>query len=856
MFSSNLEIYDNYGFKFFPCRADKTPETKGDWRLPENQLSREQAEKLLSIGHMIGAWIPDDVIILDLDRHADQPDGVKEFKKIKEDYNITFDLMDSTFIVQTGGNGLHVFFTVPKDHTFRQGHKAPGIDLKTHKGYVIAAGSPGYKIIADYEPCPLPENLSLWLESLDTRDSRGNAKTQDSEHTDPESEAAEKKYLPVKLLKSILKKVDVRNFRDNGRWIEFVMSIKATCGDTPDVKDAIIEWSARDAEYDGKERTTFTRIDSTTDDGGITIGTFIMILQEEGVSSYLIKQVSQFESISSLLTESESEESCLPFPDPDYITLAEHPKAFEFFNICGHTAAADLLVLALRNRVIFVEVEKKNYFFTGSRWEEVTDIYSIMFTVLLRTTKYLFNSIERSDANNKRFSKLIKCIHERRWKHDVLSEFNLKNGIKHHAVAWDSPDIRETMTTRDGVIAFDAGRIEERAGRPEEWRLKYAPFTNSEIMNATEPAGFIDFLQTIFPNDETLQTATFALSLCVSGNAAGKLFHIWEGAGYNGKSTLTETMKRVLGNDKAITYDAKMLLDNKLENGAGNARPDLAKFQGAYAAFANETEKGKKFSMALIKLLTGGDSITARRLFQDEITFAATWQLILAVNDLPSFAGDDPAFVDRLLIIPFVRRFYKSAEQQRRFLAEGVSPENILPAGDQNEIEDRLFSERAGILRYLIEQYIRLQTEFQGTIPRSVECKAVKDDFVNENDVFGLFMKECCIVEPGKDYFTASTTIMDAYKEFIGSTAKMSASRITRQVKKHDKRVESGVKRVRKYDEGLQTFISKPMKGLLHIRLRGREDEEREAESGGHGGAPEEKQGGLYEEEEELFNVM
>ena len=192
-----------------------------------------------------------------------------------------------------------------------------------------------------------------------------------------------------------------------------------------------------------------------------------------------------------------------------------------------------------------------------------------------------------------------------------------------------------------------------------------------------------------------------------------------------------------------------------------------------------------------------------------------------------------------------------------RFLTEGVAPENILPAGNKAEIEDRLFSERAGILRYLIEQYIRLQTEFKGTIPRSVECKAVKDDFVNENDVFGLFMKECCIVEPGKDYFTASTTILDAYKEFIGSTAKMSASGITRQVKKHDKRVESGVRRVRKYDEGLQTFISKPMKGLLHIRLRGHEDEEQEAESGGKGGGiQDEKQGSKHDEDEELFNVM
>lgn len=842
-----LSIYSTYNFKFFPCRADKTPETKGDWRLPENQISQEQAEKLLSIGHMIGAWIPDDVVVIDLDRHAGQPDGVKEFKRTKEEYGINFDLMDSTFVVQTGGNGLHVFFTVSKEHGFRQGHKAPGIDLKTHKGYVIAAGSPGYKVIADYEPCPLPENLCLWLESLDSKKPE-----YDREHTEngePESEAAEKKYLPVKMLKSILKKVDVTNFRDNGRWIEFVMSIKATCGDSPEVKQTIIEWSARDPLYDGDERKTLTRIDSTTDSGGITIGTFIMILQEEGVSSYLIKQVTQFESISSMLTESEHQESSLPFPDPDYSTLADHPKAIEFFNICGHTAAADLLVYALRERVIFVEVEKKNYFFTGSRWEEAADMYSIMFTILLRTIKYLFNTIERSDANNKRFSKLIKCIHERRWKNDVLSEFNLKSGIRYHSIAWDSPTIRESMTTRDGVIAFNNGKLEERSGRPEEYRLKYAPFTNSEIMNATTPTGFIDFLQTIFPDAGTLQTATFALSLCVSGNAAGKLFHLWEGAGYNGKSTLTETMKRVLGNDKAITYDAKMLLDSKNDGGAGNARPDLAKFQGAYAAFANETQKGRKFSMALVKLLTGGDSITARRLFQEEITFAATWQLILAVNDLPGFHGDDTAFTDRLLIIPFVRRFYKSEEQRERFLSEGVSPENILPAGDQNEIEDRLFEERAAILRYLIEQYIRLQIEHQGTIPRSVECKAVKDDFVSENDVFGLFMKECCIVEPGKDYFTASTTITEAYKEFIGHNGKMGASGITRQVKKHDKRVESGVKRVKGWDAVTQTFVSKPMKGLFNIKLRGREDDD--AESGADHGREEK-----FNEDEELFKVM
>ena len=58
---------------------------------------------------------------------------------------------------------------------------------------------------------------------------------------------------------------------------------------------------------------------------------------------------------------------------------------------------------------------------------------------------------------------------------------------------------------------------------------------------------------------------------------------------------------------------------------------------------------------ALVKQLTGGDAITARKLYQEPVHLPAPrsscW---LAVNDLPRVAGDSHAIWRRLRVIPFV----------------------------------------------------------------------------------------------------------------------------------------------------------------------------------------------------------
>ena len=138
-----LQTYYDNGFKLIHCNPDKTPKKK--WRKSENHLSLEVATELQKTGEMIGAWIPEDIVVIDLDRHQGKPDGLETFKKIKEKYNIDSNITAETFCVRTSGKGYHIFLYVGKDHGFGQREVGPGVEIRTHSGYVITAGSPGYR---------------------------------------------------------------------------------------------------------------------------------------------------------------------------------------------------------------------------------------------------------------------------------------------------------------------------------------------------------------------------------------------------------------------------------------------------------------------------------------------------------------------------------------------------------------------------------------------------------------------------------------------------------------------------------------------------------------------------------------
>jgi len=809
---SHLEIYHEYGFKFFLCKADKSPDTPGNWKEPENHLTLEQARHYQTLGKMIGAWIPENMIVIDLDRHDGKPNGVKAMEGIKEKYNIKYSITD-TFVVTTAGNGIHIFFTT--GNNFRQNEKAPGVDLKTHKGYVIAAGSPGYNIFSEYEPQPLPFELEQWL--LD-------CEKQPEKKTPPAKQPiGPKKYVPVKLLKRILNKIDPTHFQDNGRWIEFVTAIKAACGDNEDVYQVILEWSNSDPEYQGKERQTITRIESVKEEGGITKGTFVHYLREENLTQYMINQVVKLDTISNLIIDAENSEIDLPFPDPEYNELSKSAPAQEFFHTQGNTAGAALLETALRNLVLYSNSEKANFYFDGSRWVEFFDFYGIVYTIIYRTIKILYNETEGDKEDNDRMYKCVSAINNTHWKNQTWREFCSKEMIYKPYVLWDSPKIKETITTIDGVLDFTNGKIIERSGDFSEYRRDYFEFTSEEIINATTPDGFINFLNDLFLNKETFETAKYCVSMIISGNSGKRLFQMWQGIGSNGKSTLLETLKKVMGK-KAYSFPPDLLLENTKKE---NFKPETADFQGKYFCYATETNKNSKLSQNLVKQFTGDDTLNARRLYQSPIEFEATWQIVYAVNDLPRFEGDDFAFTDRLIVIPFNMFFYKDEEKKLSALKRGVNKKNLKKADNTVDFKQSLYRERAGIIRWMIDNYNYLNNELSGVIPESPQCKQKKGHYIDDNDEIGLFIENFCKIDKSGelDWYERNETLANEFREFTGQH-KRGERTIINDIKKHHGVLYTAVRWV-SFEEG-SVVVKKQKTVMNNIKLKNEKEIEQE----------------------------
>ena len=131
--SNSIAWYADHGYTIFSLNG-KRPTVK--WAvaaynplpLPEN----------FPYGNF-GIKLAEDDLVIDIDPRNFPPNEnpLEPFQQA-----IDFRLKDSTFIVKTGGGGLHCYFKKPKDFLIRGALKDfPGIEFKTRGQYVVGAGS-------------------------------------------------------------------------------------------------------------------------------------------------------------------------------------------------------------------------------------------------------------------------------------------------------------------------------------------------------------------------------------------------------------------------------------------------------------------------------------------------------------------------------------------------------------------------------------------------------------------------------------------------------------------------------------------------------------------------------------------
>jgi putative DNA primase/helicase len=192
-----------------------------------------------------------------------------------------------------------------------------------------------------------------------------------------------------------------------------------------------------------------------------------------------------------------------------------------------------------------------------------------------------------------------------------------------------------TMTLHDHDPGHLLTKTCRGAYRPGLGETRWSKFV-TEILPDAEVRGFVQRLA-----GAALYGAVIEHVLAV----------LW-GNGRNGKSTFIEAIMHALG-DYALQADAKLLLSGASDRHS-TERADL---QGKRLAICMETAKGRQIDAAMAKQLTGGDTITARRMRKDNISFAPSHTVMLVSNYKPVMPGDDEALWKRIRLIPFTQSF-------------------------------------------------------------------------------------------------------------------------------------------------------------------------------------------------------
>ena len=158
------------------------------------------------------------------------------------------------------------------------------------------------------------------------------------------------------------------------------------------------------------------------------------------------------------------------------------------------------------------------------------------------------------------------------------------------------------------------------------------------------------FLSTIFDGDtEIIGFLRRAVGYSLTGLTSEQCMFILNGSGANGKTTLLTVLHHLFG-DYAATIPMQTLMNTGNSSQQTN---DLAYLVGKRFVTASEGEDGQRLAESKIKLMTGGDRISCRRLYQDYFEFVPQFKLWLATNDLPSISGTGEAIWRRITVIPF-----------------------------------------------------------------------------------------------------------------------------------------------------------------------------------------------------------
>ena len=320
---------------------------------------------------------------------------------------------------------------------------------------------------------------------------------------------------------------------------------------------------------------------------------------------------------------------------------------------------------------------------------------------------------------------------------------------------WDEND---EVCGLPGGNAIDLRTGKVREASPSEYitrRLGSDPdFTKA-------PITWIDTLNECLPDKDTVDYFKAYAGYCLTGYIREQNFIFAWGTGGNGKSTIFETLKLVLG-EYYVGLSASVATVRK-HDGHPEA---IARLDGARLAILGDLPSGAKWNEVWIKQITGGDTVTARRMNKGSFDFNPKCKLVTSGNQKPTLSSVDNAIRRRLVMMPFLKKF-----------GEGENKNN-------KNLKEILADELPQIVAWAIEGAMDYLENGLPEIPASI--RDASSGYMEEQDMFSDWFNEC--IQPVQGGFLSNTQVRESYNNFTNTTvSKQFVSKINDYIKLHVK---------------------------------------------------------------------
>jgi putative DNA primase/helicase len=288
------------------------------------------------------------------------------------------------------------------------------------------------------------------------------------------------------------------------------------------------------------------------------------------------------------------------------------------------------------------------------------------------------------------------------------------------------------LNTPDVVIDLHTGKMREH--RADDYMTKItavSPDASCPIPLWTA------FMQRV--TDENKELQQYLGRICgyaLTGLTTEHELYFLFGDGRNGKGVFMGTIAGILDE-----YHCNAPIETFTATTNEQHPTELARLRGARLVTATETEVGRRWAESRLKMMTGGDPISARFMRQDFFTYDPQFKLMISGNNKPGLRSIDEAIKARVKLLPF---------------------SVFIPVGERDlELKNKLKAEWPGILQWMIDSCLHWQRV--GLKPPTIVIEAT-NKYLEEEDTISLWLDDVFVKD--KQRWTSVSTLNASWKEW------------------------------------------------------------------------------------------